>query len=285
MAPTSHRKGSGCPKCKPNAKLTQEDILEKFRNTHGDKYNYDKVIYINSNTKVIITCQIHGDFEQTPSHHANGTNCPKCNGTIPLTNEEFIKRSKEIHGERYLYHLVNVISTGDPVSIVCQIHGVFNQIVGNHIYNKHGCPYCAGNVPLSTELFIERSKLINGDKYTYDYTIIAGAHNKTIITCVKHGNFKQTPANHLNKKEGCPKCSDVLTYSKVQIQWLNCIAIYYPSIQHALKEGEYKIENSRYSADGYVPEINTIFEFHGCFYHAHPSIIKENLLKMFIIKQ
>jgi len=45
---------------------------------HGNRYNYSKTAYTNYHTKVTITCPIHGDFEQTPAHHINGTGCSSC---------------------------------------------------------------------------------------------------------------------------------------------------------------------------------------------------------------
>ena len=49
-----------------------------FRAVHGDRYSYDKVVYVNSRTKVIITCPKHGDFTQIPSSHLNGKGCNSC---------------------------------------------------------------------------------------------------------------------------------------------------------------------------------------------------------------
>lgn len=43
-------------------KLTTEQFIEKARLVHGDKYDYSKVEYINSDTKVCIVCPIHGEF-------------------------------------------------------------------------------------------------------------------------------------------------------------------------------------------------------------------------------
>ena len=66
-------------------KLTKNEFVEKAKNVHGDKYNYDNVEYVNNRTKVLITCKIHGDFYQTPAAHLLGQNCPKC-GIINKAN-------------------------------------------------------------------------------------------------------------------------------------------------------------------------------------------------------
>ena len=61
----------------PN-RLTYSEFVAKAVAKHGNKYGYDKVIYINSCTKVLITCPIHGVFKQTPNDHLDGCGCPAC---------------------------------------------------------------------------------------------------------------------------------------------------------------------------------------------------------------
>ena len=58
-----------------------------------------------------------------------------------LTKEEFIKRAKLIHGNKYDYSLVNYIDSKSPVKIICPFHGIFEQKPNNHL-NKHNCPKC-----------------------------------------------------------------------------------------------------------------------------------------------
>jgi len=58
-----------------------------------------------------------------------------------MSNEEFIKRSIEIHGKKYDYSLVNYIRSHDKVKIICKEHGEFNQTANSHL-NGTGCPIC-----------------------------------------------------------------------------------------------------------------------------------------------
>ena len=58
------------------------DFFEKTKKVHGDKYDYSKVEYVNTNTKVCIICPIHGEFLQTPHNHIRGCGCPKCAAKI-----------------------------------------------------------------------------------------------------------------------------------------------------------------------------------------------------------
>ena len=52
-------------------KLTEEEVISRFRDVHGDKYDYSKVVYVDMNSKVTIICPEHGEFEQTPAKHIN----------------------------------------------------------------------------------------------------------------------------------------------------------------------------------------------------------------------
>ena len=55
-------------------------------------------------------------------------------------------------------------------------------------------------------LFISKSKKIHGDRYDYSKVIYINAKTKVIISCKEHGDFEQTPSNHLSKFN-CQKCS------------------------------------------------------------------------------
>jgi hypothetical protein len=58
--------------------ITEEKVIEQFKNKHKDSYDYSLVVYINNLTRVKIICKEHGMFEQTPQHHKRGSGCPKC---------------------------------------------------------------------------------------------------------------------------------------------------------------------------------------------------------------
>ena len=73
---------------KINRKKTTEEVIEEFKEVHGNKYDYSKVDYISTLIPVIIICSIHDEFTQTPSKHKNGSGCPKCVGNIKLTTGE-----------------------------------------------------------------------------------------------------------------------------------------------------------------------------------------------------
>lgn len=79
----NHIRGNGCPKCSyeiesQNICMGKYEFSKRANKIHKEKYNYDKVEYVNNHTKIIITCNIHGDFFQNPHDHLNGSGCPKC---------------------------------------------------------------------------------------------------------------------------------------------------------------------------------------------------------------
>ena len=53
-------------------------FINKSNKIHFNKYLYNNSKYNGYKNKIIITCKIHGDFNQTPSNHLKGKGCPKC---------------------------------------------------------------------------------------------------------------------------------------------------------------------------------------------------------------
>lgn len=142
QTPDKHLHGPcGCPKCAGNQHGTTDDFVEKAKRVHGDTYDYSQVSYVNSSTPVEIVCKKHGSFRQSPGNHLSGKGCPVCANNMRLSSEAFIKRAKCVHGDRYGYSLVEYHGNRVPVKIVCETHGVFEQIPYVHLTGC-GCPAC-----------------------------------------------------------------------------------------------------------------------------------------------
>jgi len=193
-------------------KLKQDIFIEKVSNIHSNKYDYSLVNYINSRTKIKIICKEHGEFEQEPVNHKRGQGCPKCAGVNNSNKNEFIKKSKKVHGNKYDYSLIEYKNNKTKVKIICPEHGEFEQRPDNHINVKTGCPKCANNVLYTNDKFIEKSNLVHNNKYKYTKVKYKTAHIKVIITCPEHGDFKQKPSRHLSG-DGCSKCSNNYNYT------------------------------------------------------------------------
>jgi len=122
-------------------KLNTEEFIERAKKVHGDKYDYSMVEYVNAHTKVKIICPIHGEFEQMPNPHFNGSGCLKCSGSYKMSTEELISKAKEVHGNKYDYSLVEYKDSKTKIKIKCPIHGVFEQIPRTHLKGT-GCMEC-----------------------------------------------------------------------------------------------------------------------------------------------
>ena len=188
--------------------LTTKIFIERAKAIHGDKYDYSKVEYIDSKTKVCIVCKEHGEFWQRPSAHLRGQGCPECaskkRGFCNISNvNEFIKKAKAIHGDKYDYSKVEYINSKTKVCIICPKHGEFWQSPESHLKGR-GCNLCSKPIH-DTNSFIKNAKAIHGDKYDYSKVEYIDSHTKVKVICPIHGEFEVTPNNHI-KGRGCYKC-------------------------------------------------------------------------------
>jgi predicted nucleic acid-binding Zn-ribbon protein len=185
--------------------IRKQSFIDRAIEIHKNKYDYSLVNYINTNSRVIIKCPIHGEFTQTPSKHLQLRGCPTCGGTIKLTNTEFIQKSKNIHGDIYDYSLVNYINARTKVKIKCKIcNTIFNQQPYHHSTTT-GCPICVGKYK-TTDRFITEANELHDSKYDYSRVKYKSATHKIEILCKRCGNtFKQIPNSHL-RGCGCNIC-------------------------------------------------------------------------------
>ena len=195
-------------------KLKQEEVIQRFKDKHGDKYDYSFVEYINAKTKVKIICPIHGEFFQEAAGHMDGKGCTKCaNDATSIrcrgTTEQFISLAKETHGDFYDYSKVLYKNGHAKVNIICKIHGEFLQKPTHHCAGI-GCPKCgkeatAKKLKRSDEDFITKARSVHGDKYDYSEMDYKNSATKITVKCPTHGGWSTSPANHL-VGSGCPAC-------------------------------------------------------------------------------
>jgi len=139
--PSNHLKGYNCIKCSSTI-LGNIFFIQMSKKIHGDKYDYSLVEYKNNKTKVKIICKEHGMFEQTPNNHiSKNQGCSMCSNNYNYTTKQFIKKSKEKHGNKYDYSLVEYKNNKTKVKIICKEHGMFEQLGGDHLKGS-GCPTC-----------------------------------------------------------------------------------------------------------------------------------------------
>lgn len=307
QTPNGHLSGYGCSSCgiikrSDARRTTTEEFVERAKKIHIDDvsgtpiFDYSNTRFgQNSTEKISIICKIHGVFKQVPGSHLQGMGCAKCGRKTAAdmhrtTTEDYIDQAEQIHCD----------DTGDPIydysntkygqnatekiSIRCKLHGVFKQLPGCHLQGI-GCADCGRTkanhaLRMPIHKFIERAKQVHADVsgnpiYEYCKTDYGEyTSDKVIITCKKHGDFEQTPHNHLTGRK-CKKCAKT-NYSQSAIAYLNYISeINNIVIKHAENGGEFIIQGIG-KADGYCEETNTIYEFHGDFWHGNPDLYDDD---------
>jgi very-short-patch-repair endonuclease len=155
QTPSYHLQGSGCNKCgiidrAKKQTFTKEEFIERAIKIHNNKYNYSQVNYINSQTPIIIICNICDYiFNQLPNSHLRGSGCDKCAHKInhenqKLTEVEIIQRAIKVHGNNFDYSNINYQNSQTPINIKCNTcKNNFSQLYTNHITHKQGCPFCS----------------------------------------------------------------------------------------------------------------------------------------------
>ena len=239
-------------------KYNTKAFIEKANIIHNNTYGYFNCIYKNSNTKVEITCSIHGKFMQTPANHLQGSGCLKCSlKTKTNTTKYFIEKSTIVHGAKYNYSISKYISSKKFIDIICYTHGEFKQLPLSH-YSGKGCPKCSKNNKLTLSEFIDKSNKIHGDKYDYSKSEIINSTCKVKIICKKHGVFEQIPTTHYIKGSGCPNCKKSKGEMKIK-KYLDEFKIKY--------EEQKKFDECKnvkcLPFDFYIPSKNTCIEFYG----------------------
>ena len=263
QTPNNHLNGRGCPKCcnenrSEKQTSTKEEFIKKANEKHEGKYDYTKVKYVNNKTKVCVICPEHGEFWQRPHVHTKGCGCHKCgqiasNDSKRSSLSDFIKKAREIHGDKYDYSKVKYVNAHTKVCIICPEHGEFWQRPADHI-KGYGCQKCSGKHVPTTEEWITSAREVHNGKYDYSKVDYVNGATKVCIICKEHGEFWQEANSHL-LGHGCPKCN----LSHLERSVMNYLD------EHGITYDYQKRFDwlGRQSLDFYLPDYNVGFECQG----------------------
>lgn len=247
--------------------ISNEEFIERAIKKHGNKFSYSKTSYVNSQTKVIITCTEHGDFKQKPFDHLRGYGCLICKNPAASLNG-FIALANKIHGNKYDYSQVVYTDSQTKVNIICKEHGIFKQTPNMHIRRKNnrasGCPQCALILKQKPNIisrekakkeFETKARKIHGNKYEYFKTNYINSKTKVVITCPKHGDFEQEVGRHL-RGDGCCLCKASKGEIKVK-NWLLNNNIDF------IEQYKFPSFDKFKKVDFYIPKHNLVIEYDG----------------------
>lgn len=213
--PSNHIQGNGCPKCAIRENTlkktrTLEEFIQLSQQLHPNKFEYDKAIYVNEDTKIKLYCHGCMDYiDQLPRSHLQGYGCRLCAIRKRTTTvEQFKERSIAFHGNTFDLSNVNFVTLRDYVELTCLVcMTTRTQMASQHLV--YGCKNCADKCCLFTnEMFLERSRSMHGDRYDYSKCIYKGSmkvvENILCKECDKF--FPQKARDHWNGC-GCPNCN------------------------------------------------------------------------------
>ena len=299
----AHCRGQGCPTCwkerqrSSGSRYSFEEWVEKANAVHGNKYRYVKSSYKGTQFNVDITCEQHGPFIQVACQHMLGYGCKKCasekvGATLRSNTYDFIKKAKELHGDKYDYSSTAYVTAREEVEVICLPHGTFKVVASEHVNSskKLGCPTCSklsikprasifkptkkemrSKRPcLEEEEWIRRARLTHGDRYDYSYVSYTKSRKKVTVNCSEHGPFKQEAASHI-QGSGCPVCCR--SVSSAEGLWLDSINVQ----KRQVRVGRYKV-------DGLSDDEKVVYEFLGDFWHGNPAVYKSEELNSVVKK-
>lgn len=194
-------------------KITHDEFVKIIGKSHPNltilsEYKGDKE-YIE------VKCNTHNYIFMTkPNWLKQGRNCKFCakeksslkrRKTIPQLLYEF----NQIHCGKYSYPYLEdeYKNNKSYITIICPLHGDFKQRISKHL-EGNSCPKCSHNSkPYTNEEWINLAIKKHGNTYDYKNVIYKTQKDKVMITCKIHGNFFQSPKDHLQGC-GCPLCKE-----------------------------------------------------------------------------
>lgn len=183
------------------------------------------------------------------------------------------QKAKTIHENQYDYSKVFYKGVDTKVIIICKAHGDFLQTPYHHINRKQGCPHCKGSrisksKAMSIQEFVDKANTIHNNEYDYSkIESYKNAHTPVTIVCAKHGDFLQTPNNHIYSKNGCPSCG--YNTSRTANEWLDSL-----NIPQQSREKTITVNGIKYKVDAL--HNGTVYEYFGNFWHGNPDLFNHD---------
>lgn len=228
QTPGMHLSGHGCLSCSGFKKYSNEEFANKAIQIHGEKYNYSLVDYVNTEKKVKIKCLTCNEiFLQRPHNHLGGQGCPNCSYKSKFKNtNDFILKAKQIHGEKYIYDLVDYQHHRQKVKIKCnKCNQIFEQKPHNHLSGQ-GCPKCNESkgeikvaqhmteknirfIPQKTFQTLRNIKLLKCDFYLEDLNLLIEYD----------GEYHYKPVRGSTPEQKQKNLEDVQRRDKIKDEW------------------------------------------------------------------
>lgn len=195
-------------------KLNTHQWIIKANEVHGYRYDYSQVEYVNAKKKVVVICEFHGPWHCSPDNHiSKSRGCPTCGGSKKKTLEDFICDARKVHGDRYQYSDAEYKNSHTLLSILCKLHGYFQQSPTSHLSGA-GCAQCA----VDERIVLERASSLGsvkarlfektgGNVDIVDATF-SNINSEATFFCSKHGNYRRLVNPCLYLTHACLSCGE-----------------------------------------------------------------------------
>jgi hypothetical protein len=257
-------------------KLTQEELLERFRTVWGDRYDYSKFNYVNKRTPIIVGCKEHGFFPIMPLSHANGHGCSKCGNKAQAKKlskpkydkKELLRRLYEVHGKNVFdFSLIEDDSfvydgVKTELPVICKKCGSMHSMLAAQLLKGSGCNTCRlrafSKANLGNTKPIEERELVAGvgvvdvENTSWNGKVFP-IWREMIERCYNEDNWKRRPTY-----KGCEVCDEWKNYSGY-LQWYEENYVEGFDVDKDLLS--YLLKNKIYSPETCCflpPEINSI---------------------------
>lgn len=281
QTPKSHLRGEGaCRSCR--GILNEEAFLKQALEVWGDRWDYSSMEFSTARDPLQISCPTHGPFTQVGLSHLKGyVGCPECSERKKKPAHHLEAQAKEVWGDRWDFSKSQWGQTRSEVVVICPQHGGFTQNTRNLLRGDVGCRPCKGIVS-SSEEFMERAKVIWGDRWDYSALNFRTISSKVTLRCPLHGEFQQMGSDHLRGFVGCPSCSNAQPSALEQDlrEYIQSLGIEVQSSVTGL------LDPPRLELDMYIPSQKKAFEFNGVYWHSEKFRPRDaHLLKYLAAKE
>jgi hypothetical protein len=218
------KKSQGCQICSGN-KYNTRTFIEKAKSAHGNTYNYSKSVFTGKRSKLIITCSIHGDFEQIAEDHytkSKQCGCKKCGELKCQVSKAQKKLFADEYPDIYEYYMEDCtpkfndsnLRAGSPNENICwrcpDCDMIYNAAPKRRAKSKC-CPYCAGKKVCDWNSLGAKHPEIakywsQEHNYLTPFDILPNTHTKYWWKCDKGHIFEMSGGHRVCGEQKCGLC-------------------------------------------------------------------------------
>ena len=264
---------SGRKVCKDNClSILNPELSKQWHPTKNGNLTPEQFT-CNSGIKVWWICDKGHEWEAEIYSRNNGSGCPYCDGKKTCIDNCLATKNPELSKQWHPIKNGNLTpfdvcpNSNKKVWWICEFGHEWETIVCDR--NKgNDCPYCSGRFATKENNFdIKNPELSkqwhptkNGKLNPFNVT--PNSEKKVWWIC-ENGHEWQTTIAHRNNGNGCPYCHSVI--SGIQL-------LIYSEIKYFFNESKLEEKINKFNVDIFIPEINLIIEYDGCFYHKNRYI-------------